>query len=154
MMIFAPVYNMRNIDVYDNNFGSCENGNYFRNEVAKVHSNRNRKHKFCGTKIKNLTSFSKFFRVLPRGPISSPTKLMSGCSSWGIITLSLTRITGGLKTGEDAFRYIHILYMILEPKKPTYIFLHDKLLSLGSTAGVWSLTLGLGSHKAAKQCLS
>lgn len=37
------------------------------------------------------------FNVFPRGPIRRPTKLMSGCSSWGIITLSCTRIIGGLK---------------------------------------------------------
>lgn len=30
------------------------------------------------------------------GPIRSPTKLISGYSSWGIITLSLTRVAGGL----------------------------------------------------------
>lgn len=32
-----------------------------------------------------------------RGPISRPTKLISGYSSWGIITLSLTLVAGGLK---------------------------------------------------------
>lgn len=42
-------------------------------------------------------SFSIAFSVLPRGPISKPTKFMSGCSSCGISTLSLTRITGGLE---------------------------------------------------------
>lgn len=41
-------------------------------------------------------SFSIFFRVLPRGPISRPTKLISGYSSCGIITLSLTLVAGGL----------------------------------------------------------
>lgn len=41
-------------------------------------------------------SFSIAFNVFPRGPINSPTKLMSGCSSCGISTLSLTRITGAL----------------------------------------------------------
>ena len=30
------------------------------------------------------------------GPMSSPTKLISGYSSCGIITLSLTRVAGGL----------------------------------------------------------
>ena len=42
------------------------------------------------------TSFSMFLSVLPRGPISSPTKLISGCSSCGMLTRSLTRINGGL----------------------------------------------------------
>lgn len=32
-----------------------------------------------------------------RGPISRPTKLISGYSSWGIITLSLTLVAGGLQ---------------------------------------------------------
>lgn len=32
-----------------------------------------------------------------RGPISSPTKLISGYSSCGIITLSLTLVAGGLQ---------------------------------------------------------
>uniref|UniRef100_A0A147BUT5 Secreted protein n=1 Tax=Ixodes ricinus TaxID=34613 RepID=A0A147BUT5_IXORI len=41
-------------------------------------------------------SFSRDLSVFPRGPMSSPTKLMSGCSSCGIITFSLTRISGGL----------------------------------------------------------
>lgn len=35
-------------------------------------------------------------RVFPLGPISKPTKLISGCSSCGIITLSETRVIGGL----------------------------------------------------------
>lgn len=42
-------------------------------------------------------SFSIAFRVLPRGPISKPTKFISGCCSCGIRTLSLTRVTGGLR---------------------------------------------------------
>ena len=33
-----------------------------------------------------------------RGPINSPTKLISGYSSWGIMTLSLTLVAGGLGT--------------------------------------------------------
>lgn len=32
-----------------------------------------------------------------RGPMSRPTKLISGYSSWGIITLSLTLVAGGLQ---------------------------------------------------------
>ena len=44
----------------------------------------------------SVTSFSKVFNVFPLGPISKPTKLISGYSSWGIMTLSLTRTTGGL----------------------------------------------------------
>lgn len=32
-----------------------------------------------------------------RGPMSRPTKLISGYSSWGIMTLSLTLVAGGLK---------------------------------------------------------
>ena len=43
------------------------------------------------------TSFSNVFKVFPLGPINKPTKFISGYSSWGIITLSLTRTTGGLE---------------------------------------------------------
>jgi len=35
--------------------------------------------------------------VFPRGPISSPTKLISGCASCGMCTLSFIRINGGLR---------------------------------------------------------
>ena len=45
-----------------------------------------------------LTSFSIFFKVLPRGPMSKPTKLMFGFTSCGIMTRSLTRCREGLKT--------------------------------------------------------
>ena len=44
-----------------------------------------------------LASFSRVLRVFPLGPIRRPTKLISGCSSWGIITLSFTLVIGGLK---------------------------------------------------------
>lgn len=37
------------------------------------------------------------FNPIYRGPISRPTKLISGYSSWGIITLSLTLVAGGLQ---------------------------------------------------------
>jgi len=47
------------------------------------------------------TSFSMFRSVLPRGPISSPTKLISGCSSCGMLTRSLTRINGGLSCSKQ-----------------------------------------------------
>ena len=44
---------------------------------------------------KNIITFLPF-NVFPRGPINNPTKLMSGYSSCGIKTLSLTRVIGGL----------------------------------------------------------
>jgi hypothetical protein len=43
-----------------------------------------------------ITSASNAFNVFPRGPIKSPTKFISGCSSCGIHTLSLSLMFGGL----------------------------------------------------------
>ncbi len=42
-------------------------------------------------------SFSIILSVFPRGPMSSPTKLISGWRSCGIITLSETFTAVGLK---------------------------------------------------------
>ena len=53
-----------------------------------------------------LTSFSNVLSVFPLGPISKPTKLMSGCSSWGIITLSFTLVTGGLQTNKTTMWHV------------------------------------------------
>lgn len=47
--------------------------------------------------LKSKMKINSHFSVFPRGPINKPTKLISGWSSCGIITLSLTRMMGGLK---------------------------------------------------------
>lgn len=44
-----------------------------------------------------LRNSSHRLEVTHLGPMSSPTKLISGYSSCGIITLSLTRVAGGLR---------------------------------------------------------
>lgn len=53
-------------------------------------------------------SFSIAFNVFPRGPINNPTKLMSGCCSCGINTLSLTRTTGALQLSNRTPLVFHI----------------------------------------------
>ncbi len=49
------------------------------------------------TQIEQIIINWELVHATHRGPIRSPTKLISGYSSWGIITLSLTRVAGGLR---------------------------------------------------------
>jgi hypothetical protein len=64
-----------------------------------------------------LTSFSSSLRVLPRGPINSPTKFMSGCSSCGMNTLSVILVDGGLSKAYSFQWYKCYYYQTFLPKK-------------------------------------